>query len=137
MHRTIIMQRRLDGDFHPVDGVLEDILKAGEKATSALLQQGKAAASGPAAKAAIEDFIRSSAFGKILDKVEEKAREGVTAEATKNAFPLVALAVGGGVVGGTLLRGVPGKIIAGLIMVWAVTKIMNPTATPPPSANRK
>lgn len=99
----------MDGLFEDLFG---DIVKGGQKVVT------------ETGSKAIEDLLRSGEFGKVLDKVEEKAREGVKAEAKKNALNLAMLAVATGAIGGAVLRGKAGMVIAAGITVFAISRIV-------------
>ena len=74
----------------------------------------------------VEDFIRSTAGGKLLDAVEAKAAEGVTKVVKKQAPNLILLAVAGGAVGGVISNklGKTGVVIALGAAVYAVSQLL-------------
>lgn len=71
-----------------------------------------------------EQILRSSEFGAVLTKVEDAARQAVIEEASKNALNLFILAVSGGAIGGMVFKGKGGAIAAGLLTVFAASRMM-------------
>jgi hypothetical protein len=121
-----------NGDFG-VDGGLDDLVNAGrsllEDTTREAVDKGKEVVSDRGASA-VEQILRSSEFNKVLLKVEDAARQGVVKEAGKNAIALFALAVAGGAIGGTLLKGKIGLGGAAGITLWSMWML---TKQPPPT----
>lgn len=107
-----------DGDFSvngPIDDLLKSVVSTGRDAVDA--GKGVVADRG---SAAVEEMLRSSAFGKVLDAVEAKAQEAVVKEVSKNALALFGLAVAGGAIGGTIFKGKAGMGIASGITLWSM-----------------
>jgi len=75
-------------------------------------------------------LIRSTAFARALDQVEQRARTAVVAETKANAFTLLTLSVAGGAIGGFLFRGTSGVVAAVGLGWWAVNKLSSGGAPP-------
>lgn len=77
-------------------------------------------------------MIRSTAFARALDQVEQRARQAVVAETKTNAYTLLTLSVAGGAIGGFLFRGTAGVLAAVGLGWWAVNKLSQGSGAPPP-----
>lgn len=75
----------------------------------------------------VEDFINSTPGKKFLDKVEQRATEGVTGVVKQNAPYLMLLAVAGGSVGGALSSklGKTGTVLALAVAAWSGWQLLN------------
>jgi len=115
----------LDG----VGAIQDDILKFGQD----VLNAGAGAAKDKAEEGII-NFINSTPGKKLLDAIENKAREGVVKEVKKNAPNLMLFAVAGGAIGGALSAklGKTGTVLAIGLAVWSGWQLMNPDVPPPP-----
>lgn len=80
------------------------------------------------ASAGKETLIVPGAEKKLLDSVQDSARQGVVKEVKKNAPNLMLLAVAGGAIGGVLSNklGKTGTAIAVGLAVWSGWQLMNP-----------
>ena len=112
--------------------ILDDILKAGEEATQDVIDTGREAVSDRGAQL-VEDMIRSTAFNRVLVKVEDSARKAVVEETQKNALALLGLAIAGGTIGGVVGSSTAGKIISGGLLIWSLAKITG-VGQPKPTA---
>src|SRR3989304_4741248 len=84
------------------------------------------------AKQGAEDFLNKDPVGKlILDKIKEKAVEGVTEVVRGQAPNLMLLAVAGGAVGGALSSklGKTGTVLALVVAGWAGYQLLNAKPT--------
>lgn len=115
--------------------ILEDILKAGEEATEEVIESGRNVVSDRGAQL-VEDMIRSTAFNRVLVKVEDSARKAVVEETQKNALALLALAIAGGAIGGVVGTSTPGKIVAGGLLIWSIATITGTGRTPAPAVSK-
>ncbi len=98
--------------YHPqtLSGPLDDLWGALKPAAQAVQSVTQAEGS-----ALLDQALRSSEFGKVLDAVEQKAENAVIEQTKKNAVLLIALSVAGGAVGGAIFKGPVGIIAAGTI----------------------
>ena len=127
------MQEDDEGNYQ-VEGVLDDVVSFVTNTGREVVDTGKDVVADRGA-GAVEDMLRSSAFGKVLDAVELKAQEAVVKEVSKNALALFALAVSGGAIGGAIFKGKYGMGAAGGLVIWSMwmlTKAPTPPNTKPP-----
>lgn len=108
-------------------GFLDDLTKVIQDVTQGVVKDvsdeaGKVV-TGKASDLA-EQVLRSSEFGVVLTKVEDAARQAVIEEASKNALNLFILAVSGGAIGGMIFKGKVGAVAAGLLTVFAASRMM-------------
>lgn len=77
----------------------------------------------------VETIMRTSAFNKLMVKVEEKGRSAVVAEVKNNMFPLILFTVAGGMIGGyaAAKTGKAGPVILTLAAGVGVYYITRPT----------
>ncbi len=104
--------------------VLEPIIDDGEEAVQDTVQRGKDVVTGGTATA-VEQILRSSEFAVVLDKVEEKARLGVAKEAGRNALALGGVAVAAAAIGGKVLKGDKGFLLALAIGAWGFATLVS------------
>jgi hypothetical protein len=110
-------------------GFLDDVTKLIQDVTKGATDEASKAVQDQAS-AALEKLLRSSEFGVVLQKVEDSAREAVIEEASKNALNLFILAVSGGAIGGMIFKGKVGAVAAGLLTVFAASRMVGaPTKT--------
>lgn len=105
-----------------MDGLWEDLLKIGEETATNTVNDTISSGGSKA----VDTILKSSDFKKITDIIEQKARDGVKEEASKNAVKLLAFAVAGGAIGGVIFRGTIGIVGAGLIAAWAGSSLIAP-----------
>ena len=101
-----------------VSGVLEDVIEQGSTTIKDVQQavfQGS--------DQLLSQFMGSDQFQKVLSEVDASARDAVRKEASENAWNLFLLAVAGGAVGGMVLRGKTGAVLAGLLAFYAMSQI--------------
>lgn len=98
-----------------VSGLWDDLWSAGQKVAKDTIRAGSGTASDQ-----LERALRSSEFGKVLDAVEGKAREGVKKEVAANLPALAVFTLAGGVIGGTLAQvgGTAGKAVVIGLAIW-------------------
>lgn len=80
------------------------------------------------AKQGLEDFLEKDPAGRaLLDKIKQKAAEGVTEVVKKQAPNLMMLAVAGGAIGGVLSEklGKTGTVLALFVAGWAGYQLLN------------
>ena len=101
-----------------VSGILEDVV---EQSTTTIKDIQQAVSKG--SDQLLAQFMGSDQFQKVLSEVEASARDAVRKEASENAWNLFLLAVAGGAVGGMVLRGTTGAVLAGLLAFYAMSQI--------------
>ena len=120
-----------------MSGALEDafnsLIQGGQKAAAGVVKDTTSAAQDASARA-IEDFINSTPGHVFLDKVQQKAADGVTGVVKQQGLNLILLAVAGGAVGGALSSklGKTGTVLALLVGGYAAMQIVNAVAPTPP-----
>lgn len=109
-------------------GFLDDLKESIKDITENLTEDAKERAAEEA-----EDILRSGPGAALLQKIEEKAAEGVTKVVKENAPNLIMLAVAGGAVGGALSAklGKTGTILALATAGWAAYQLMTISTAPP------
>jgi hypothetical protein len=111
--RSTTMPDNFGYTWTPVNGlggvgaIQDDLLKFGQD----ILEAGAGAAK-DRAEEGILNFINSTPGKKLLDAVENKARDGVVKEVKKNAPNLMLFAVAGGAIGGD---GMVGAVIDAIV----------------------
>jgi outer membrane lipoprotein SlyB len=73
----------------------------------------------------VEEFIGSEQVQQALNSVVNQAQQAVVIETRKNAVNMLALAVAGGAVGGFILRGTTGKVLAGVVGAYALYRLVS------------
>ncbi len=117
-----VIEGELVEDEGGLDGWLDDLWSAGSKVARDTVKKNSGAASEQ-----LEKALRSSEFGKVLDAVEDKAREGVQKEVAANLPTLVVFTLAGGVIGGTIAEvgGTVGKAAVIGLAVWMGYNLLN------------
>ena len=108
----------------PLHGPFEDFLK--NVVDPAIGQGTKAAeqALGQRTSAAIQDLLKTKAGQDLLLVVEQRAKDGVAQQIKANLPWLAGLTIGGGVLGGYVLKGKTGAVIGAAILGVSVFKLM-------------
>ena len=120
-----------------ISGLWEDLQRAAQQAGSSVVSSVQESV-GTSTSELVQNLIRSSEFGAILQEVEAAAQKAVVEEASKNALNLFLLAVSGGAIGGIVFRGKLGGIAAGILAVYAASQIVgNAQAASAPAPIKK
>lgn len=117
-------------------GFLDDVTKLIQDVTKGATDEATKVVQGKTSEA-VESLLRSSEFGVVLQKVEDAAREAVVEEASKNALNLFILAVSGGAIGGMIFKGKVGAVAAGLLTVFAASRMIGEPAKTAEAASAK
>lgn len=124
--RSTTMPDNFGYTWTPVNGLEEDLLKAGKEALRA------------GAGVVVSELTVSEEGKKLLAAVEASARAGVVKEVKKNAPNLMLFAIAGGAIGGVLSQklGKAGTALAIGLAVWSGYQLMQPSepALPAPPA---
>lgn len=81
----------------------------------------------------VDQLVRSSEFGRVLQAVEDRARHAVVDETKKNAMTLMTFAVAGGAIGGMVFKGFFGTVAAAGLAAWAGMQLMGGSEATPPN----
>lgn len=106
-------------DPDPMDGFIEDVIRVVQPVVNDTVQAGKDAATSRGATLA-DELIRSTAFNRVLVEVDKTARQAVSKEVGANALALGGIACAAGIVGGTLLKGRTGLIVAAVLAAGGI-----------------
>jgi len=114
-----VIEGELVEDEGGLDGILDDLWNTGRRVVQDTAKSG--------ASEQLEKALRSSEFGKVLDAVEVKAREGVQKEVSANLPALAVFTLAGGVIGGTIAQasGTVGKVAVVGLAIWMGLKLAN------------
>lgn len=112
-------------------GLFDDLIKAGQDLASGTVDDAKKVV-GDRGSQAVQDFINSTAGKQLLDKVQDKATEGVTTVVKQQGINLIMLAVAGGAVGGAISSklGKTGTVLALIVAGFAANRIIKAVAPP-------
>jgi len=113
-----------------IDGFFDDLLRSGSGLVEDVTKDTTESVSSE-----LEKFIRSGPGAEFLNKVEDKAAEGVVKVVKQEAPNLIALAIAGGAVGGALSSklGKTGTVLALVVGAYAASQILKAVA---PKSNK-
>lgn len=102
----------------PLGGLWDDVVNALNPVVTDTVDQVTNVGKEQSSKL-VQDFINSTEFKVVLQKVRAEAEAGVVDQVKKNAPQLLMFTLAGGAIGGTLFKGTIGVLLAGGLAAYA------------------